>query len=72
MEDRRTIIQLLYWDHIVDADKLLAEIAENNPASYPNIQKLFVRAFESLPWQGVLALFGIENIQKKVKPMLSR
>lgn len=79
MDEREALIQELYWEYTVDAKRLLKEMDENNPALYPDLQNLFVRAFESMHWEDVVHLFGrenihkiieIEDIPKKIRPQL--
>ena len=77
--EKKNLINQLFWDYFIDADSLLEELQTNEPVNHPNVQRLFVRAFESLKWQKLLDLFGKENILKimaidsialKIRPQL--
>lgn len=77
--EKKSLIEQLFWDYSINADSLLEELQTNEIVNHLNVQRLFVRAFESLKWQRLLDLFGKENILKimaidsialKIRPQL--
>jgi hypothetical protein len=63
-EEKLELLRSLNWDYLDTPEDMLAVVEGRLESSGAlNREKLFVRSLERLHWDGVISLWGIENIK---------